>query len=70
MTIDTGMVAIFITILLALMGTGVAWGVLSEKVKNNRRDIDANSNLNHEEHQTIFHKLDEIKQEMANNRVR
>jgi len=37
--IDAPLAAIFITILLALIATGVAWGSLRERVNHNSKDI-------------------------------
>ena len=62
--IDAGIVAIMITVLFALISFGVAWGILSEKVRSNRKDldnawnkIDKNREENAKEHKEIFTKL-------------
>ena len=57
---DAGLAAIFITVLLALIGMGVAWGMLKERVNNNKSDILNNRMQNTTEHQQIFDKLDII----------
>lgn len=64
---DAPLAAIFVTILLALLGFAAAWGVLTEKVRNNRKDIESNRRENRQDHQQIFAKLDDIKKEIANN---
>ncbi len=71
MTIDTGMLAIFVTILLAIIGLAAAWGALGQRVNNQDDKIDANRKLtviemerlhseNREDHRQIFTKLEEI----------
>ena len=64
--IDAGLAAIFITILFALLGMAAAWGTLSQKVKNNYHQIDANYKQNREDHQMIFNKLSEIQHDLRN----
>ena len=75
MQIDAGIVAIFITVLISLLGLAAAWGRLWEKVKQNRDDIHTHKNElkeeiaklhkeNKSDHQTIFSDLNEIKKEM------
>ncbi len=71
MTLDTGMIAILVTILMALLGIAVAWGALSQRVHNQDITIEANRKLseheierlhteNREDHRLIFTKLEEI----------
>jgi len=65
--IDAPLVAIFFTILMALLAMAVAWGSLREKVKHNcqavkeqEKMIERNYQQNREDHQLIFQKLDKI----------
>ena len=60
MTFDVGMVAILITILLALLAMAAAWGSLRERVKHNKEAIASDRKTNREDHQQIFEKLDQI----------
>lgn len=64
--IDAPVLAIFITILLSLMGMAAGWGSLHEKVKHNCKDIEANARQNREDHQLIFNKLDSIQHDLKN----
>jgi len=67
MTIDLAMLALLISLILAVLAGGVFIGRLSEKVRSNRLEIDANKEEakayrleNREEHKTIAVKLDRI----------
>jgi len=60
MQLDVGMIAILITILLALLAMSAAWGALRERVKHNKEAISDDRQTNREDHQQIFNKLDEI----------
>ncbi len=71
MNLDMGMLAIFVTILVTLLGAAVAWGALSQRVTNQGRTIEANRRSfehdmerlhteNREDHRQIFGKLEEI----------
>jgi len=42
--IDAAFAAIFVTVLISLIAMGVAWGSLSQKVKNNCKDIGKQDN--------------------------
>lgn len=75
--IDTGIVAIFITILFALLGLAVGYGTLREKVKRNSLDVDRVReeskkemeqfcSENREDHGKIYNKLDEINKYIRN----
>ncbi len=75
MQIDTGMAAILVTVLLALLGLAMAWGALGQKVsrhditiKENRenveKDIERLHTENREDHRQIFTKLEEIQRFM------
>jgi len=64
--IEPGMIAIFVTILFALLGMAAAWGTLHEKVKNNCKQIIGNYNQNREDHQMLFNKLTEIQRDLKN----
>ena len=77
MTIDTGMLAIFITISIAIIGLAAAWGALSQRVSNHGERIEANRQIaekdterlhieNREDHRQIFAKLEEINKFMRN----
>ncbi len=66
MTIDAGVAAIFITVLLSLMGMAVAWGTLRERVKHNCHDITDDRKANREDHQLLFAKMEEVKEEVKN----
>lgn len=60
MTLDVGMIAIFVTILVALLAMAAAWGSLRERVKHNKEAISLDRKTNREDHQQIFEKLDQI----------
>jgi len=64
--LDAGLAAIFVTVLIALISMGVAWGIVSERVKNNRIDIDKSHKENKADHSLIFTKLDEINRTIKN----
>ena len=64
MNLDVGTVAIFISILLALLAMSAAWGTLREKVKNIRYDIDKERKDNRDDHQRMFDKLEKIDREL------
>lgn len=77
MTIDMGMLAIFVTVLLAIIGLAAAWGALGQRVHNQDIKIEANRSLsekelerlhteNREDHRQIFTKLEEIQRFMRN----
>lgn len=73
MFIDTAAAAIFVTILLSLIGMGIAWGTLMEKVKNscddieqNRTNIELNRQENKQDHTIMFDKLNEIRDMVHN----
>ena len=68
MILDTGTVAILVTILLALLALSAAWGTLREKVKSIRYDIDKDRKDNREDHQRMFDKLDKIDRGINGNR--
>jgi len=53
-------VAIFVTILGAILGMAIAWGTLREKVRQNRIDIDNIRDQNRTDHALIFQKLDAL----------
>jgi len=59
--VDAGVAAILITILLSLIGMGVAWGTLREKVKQNRCDINTHFDDNKKDHDKMITKLDNIR---------
>ncbi len=71
MVLDIGMIAILVSIIVALLGVAVAWGALSQRVSNQDSKIDANKKAtekdierlhteNREDHRHIFSKLEEI----------
>ncbi len=71
MVLDIGMIAILVSIIVALLGVAVAWGALSQRVSNQDSKIDANKKAtekdierlhteNREDHRQIFSKLEEI----------
>jgi len=71
--LDTGLVAVIITVLLSIVGMAVAWGTLRERlsntredVYNNRKEIEKNRAANTSEHRLIFDKLDDIKNRIIN----
>ncbi len=65
MAIDSGMVAIGVTTLLALLGFAAAWGILTEKVRNNHEKMNADYKMNREDHQLIFSKLSDIEKTLT-----
>ena len=76
MMIDTGIAAVFITILVSLVGMGIAWGTLRERVRYNSNDLGAHKQVselyrqeNREEHKQINNKLDAIHKTIAKNRI-
>ena len=67
MTIDLALLAIMISLILAVLAGGVFIGRLSEKVKSNRLEIEENKadakaerRENREEHKTIVARLDKL----------
>lgn len=66
MIVETGMAAIMITVLLSLVGMGVGWGTLRERVSHHSKAIETDRKENREEHHQLFQKLDEIKDEIKN----
>jgi len=73
MTIDTAMLGIIITLLMGMLAGGVYVGRLSEKVKGNRSDIDADKKEAHEdrernsaEHSRLYEKLETLAQLVRN----
>jgi len=64
--IDAAMAAILITVLLSLIAMGVAWGTISEKVKNNRRDIDITHKENKADHRLLFEQLKDVEKAIRN----
>jgi len=62
--IDAAIVAIFVTVLIALLGLAVGWGTLRERVNNNRVQIEKSSEQNRQDHKIIFEKLDSIKKDI------
>jgi hypothetical protein len=59
--VDTGMVAIFITVLLSFLGLAVAWGTLHEKVKNINEDTNLDRQQNRDDHKEILRRIDSIR---------
>lgn len=73
MEIDAGLVAVIITVLLAIIAMAVGWGTLRERLSNTREDVDSNRRqieknreANTSEHRLIFTKLDDIKDRIIN----
>ena len=73
MQIDTGMLGIFITVLLAMLGMAASLGALSQKVKHNKEQIDSDRKDsrddrkdNRDDHQQIFRKLEDINKFIRN----
>lgn len=62
--IDAAIAAIFVTVLIALLGMAVGWGTLRERVNNNRMQIERLCEQNRQDHLLIFSKLDSIKKEL------
>ena len=71
MIIDTPLLGIILTILLAVIGVAVTMGMYGEKIKQNREKIKENKELtdkeitnlrdeNRQDHKAIFSKLDAI----------
>ena len=68
MTFDSGMIAVSVTVLIAIIGLAASLGALSQKVKGHDREINANRLENREDHRQIFCKLDEINKYIRNGR--
>ena len=66
MQIDTGMLAIFVTVLITIIGLSASLGALSQKVKNHGEQISSDRKDNRDDHQQMFNKLDEINNYMRN----
>ncbi len=80
MQLDTGIIAILITVLLAILGLATAWGALGQKVS--RHDVTIRENReqfekelerlhteNREDHRQIFTKLEEIQRFMRDKKA-
>ena len=72
-SINWAAVAIFFTILCALIGMAVAWGTNSEKIKQNREKTEINAenirryqDENRQDHKQIFDKLDALRDLIKN----
>ena len=66
MQIDTAMLGIIITVLLAILGLAVAWGALGQKVRGHDKELTLQHNENREDHRQIFCKLEEISTSIRN----
>ncbi len=66
MQIDTEMLGIIVTVLIAVIGLAAALGALSQKVKQHDKDIYLNREENRQDHRQIFDKLEEINKFMRN----
>ena len=66
MQIDTGMLGIFITVLLAMLGMAASLGALSQKVKHNKEQIGSDRKDNRDDHQQLFRKLEDINKFIRN----
>uniref|UniRef100_A0A6M3KK15 Uncharacterized protein n=1 Tax=viral metagenome TaxID=1070528 RepID=A0A6M3KK15_9ZZZZ len=64
--IDTGMLGVIVTVLLAIIGLAAGLGALSQRVNQHDKDILSNRKENREDHQQIFTKLDEINKLIRN----
>ena len=64
--IDTGMLGIFITVLIAIIGMAASLGALSQKVKHNKEQIDSDRKDNRDDHRQIFSKLEDINKFIRN----
>ena len=62
MSIDITILAIMISLILAIIGGGVWIGKITERVGNNRFDIEQQRTDNKEEHKEMNSKLDRILQ--------
>ncbi len=58
--IDTGILSIIITVLLAIVGLAAGLGALSQKVRQHDDEIKTNRVENQQAHQRIFDKLEDI----------
>lgn len=66
MGIDAGTTAIMVTVLLALITMGAAWGTLRERVSKTSEEVKLNRVENRQEHKHLFEKLEEIRAEIKN----
>jgi len=66
MQIDTGLLAIIITVLITIIGLAASLGALTQKVRQHDTDIQTNRTENRADHQQIFSKLDEINKYIRN----
>jgi len=64
--IDTGMLGIFITVQIAIIGMAASLGALSQKVKHNKEQIDSDRKDNRDDHRQIFSKLEDINKFIRN----
>ena len=64
--IDTGMLSIFITVQIAIIGMAASLGALSNKVKHNKEQIDSDRKDNRDDHRQIFSKLEDINKFIRN----
>ena len=66
MQIDTGMLSIFVTVLIAVIGLAASVGALYQKVKQNKEEISSNRKDNRDDHRQMFDKLNEINNYIRN----
>ncbi len=74
--IDSGIVAVCVTVLLAILGLAAAWGALGQRVKQHEKDISDNRcemdtfrKENRDDHRVIYDKLEEINKYIRNGRT-
>ena len=68
MYINTPLLGIVITVLMAIIALAAAWGALAQKVRKHDIELDRQHSENREDHQQIFNKLEEINNYLRNNR--
>jgi len=66
MQIDTPMLAIIVTVLLAIIALAAAWGALGQQVKRHDVELSRQHTENREDHARIFSKLEEITNYLRN----
>ena len=59
--VDTGVVAILVTILLSLLVLAVAWGAINERVKHLKEDTTTYRAENREDHLKILASIENIR---------
>jgi hypothetical protein len=68
--IDTGIIAVLVTVLLSIISLSAWLGSLSQKVKGHDKSIEKIHTENREDHHLIFTKLEEINLFLRNGKTK